>query len=374
MRYKATILVLVICFSFIGMSLRSSAHDIIFCGERIPVDDHFVADKLMSIIKRQINNVNVPELRQRFNQYINIIEYYLEATGLPEDFKYLAIVESGFKNLVSSAGAAGFWQLMPETARELGLLVNGNIDERTDINKSTYAACKVLATSYLFIRKHFGISSWVLTAASYNIGLGRIKNAITLQGTNYFQMQLNEETAAYVYKIIAVKELFEYPEIYMKNFGFNIFNISNATKGTKKAEKNETEKLGIGGMTVKVNENDGEHPVTLNKRTKSAKTSKKEDLKNVKFVSAEITGKYKKFKDGGLVSFKLKDDLLVGNRFTVKGTKIQGRGWIIDDRVMVDLGYDRNVILCDLNSQKGITLSSLKKNEMVLMKVINNND
>src|SRR4051812_15907276 len=103
-----------------------AAHEITFCGEKIPVSDNFVAEKLMNIIRRQIPNVNLPALRERANKYFSTVEYYLEATGLPQDFKYLAIVESGFNtNLVSSAGATGFWQLMRPTAIEWGLSVDG---------------------------------------------------------------------------------------------------------------------------------------------------------------------------------------------------------------------------------------------------------
>jgi len=350
---------------FLGCtSLQLVAHEIVFCGERIPVGDQFVSNKLMGIIKKQINYVNVPSLRQRVNQYMSQVEYFLHETRLPEDFKYLAIVESGFKNAVSSAGAAGFWQLMPETAKQYGLIVNELVDERNDFNKATHAACKVLADYYLYIRKQFGISSWVLTAAAYNNGIGNIQNAIKKQGANYFQMQLNEETAAYVYKIIAVKELFEFPELYMKDFGYNIFTKSN---GGKSKGFNENENLNIGGMTVKIDENDGEHPQTLDKKYKAVK---KADPSKVKFVAAQIIGKYKKFKDGNLVSLKLIDDLQVYNRFNGKETTIQGRGWIIDDRVMIDLGYEHNVILLDLKNEKGIALKSLKNKEMVLLKVI----
>src|SRR4051812_43055228 len=85
-------LFLVTCF-FISLSAQCHAHEIVFCGERIPVNEQFVADKLMNIIRKQINYVNMPELRARVNKYFHIVEYYLKATGLPEDFKYLAIVE-----------------------------------------------------------------------------------------------------------------------------------------------------------------------------------------------------------------------------------------------------------------------------------------
>ena len=365
MKNKSKITAGILSFFFSFFSYQSVAHDIIFCGERIPVDDQFVSNKLMGIIKKQINYVNVPSLRERVNQYMSQVEYYLNATNLPLDFKYLAIVESGFKNAVSGAGAAGFWQLMPETARELGLIVNGLVDERNDFNKSTYAACKVLANYYLYIRKQFGISSWSLTAAAYNNGIGNIQNAIKKQGTNYFQMQLNEETAAYVYKIIAVKELFEYPELYMKDFGYNIF-----TKTKKANAGNAPENLNIGGMTVKIDQNDGEHPVTLDKKLNP---SKKNDATKTKFVAAKIIGKYKKFKDNDLVSIELLEDLHVFNRFTAKGTTIQGPGWIIDDRIFVDLGYNHNVVLLDLKNEKGVTLKELKNKDKVLLKVITPN-
>lgn len=346
-----------------------ATHEIVFCGERIPVDDKFVSEKLMGIIKKQINYVNVPSLRQRVNQYMSQVEYYLHETRLPEDFKYLAIVESGFKNVVSSAGAAGFWQLMPATARELGLIVNELVDERNDFNKSTLAACKVLANYYLYIRKTFGISSWVLTAAAYNNGIGNIQNAIKKQGTNYFQMQLNAETAAYVYKIIAVKELFEYPELYMQDFGYNIFN-AKASKSKKIKNDTGNGNINLGGMTVKVDESDGEHPVNL---VNKLKPKNRIDPSKIKFVGGKIIGKYKKFKDGDLVSLELEDDLQVFNRFNGKGTTIQGRGWIIDDRIMVDLGYDHNVILLDTKNEKGITLKDLKKKNYVIMKVVTAN-
>ncbi|MEO7306578.1 MAG: lytic transglycosylase domain-containing protein [Ferruginibacter sp.] len=365
MKLKSIISTIVFCCFLSVLSKQSWAqHEIIFCGERIPVADKFVSEKLMGIIKKQINYVNVPSLRERVNQYMSQVEYFLNATNLPQDFKYLAIVESGFKNAVSSAGAAGFWQLMPKTAQGLGLVVNDVVDERNDFNKSTYAACQVLAGYYLYIRKHFGISSWALTAAAYNNGIGNIQNAIKKQGTNYFQMNLNEETAAYVYKIIAVKELFEFPELYMQDFGYNIFTKSSKSKNKDFADAGN---LNIGGMTIKVNENDGQHPTNLDKKLKPGK---KPDPSKIKFVAAQITGKYKKFKDNDIVSFILLDDLQVFNRFTAKGTVVQGRGWIIDDRVMIDLGYDHNVILLDLQNEKGVALKDLKNKGSVLMKVI----
>jgi membrane-bound lytic murein transglycosylase D len=349
------------------ISVHASAHEITFCGEKIPVADRFVADKLMGLIKKQMNYAIVSQLRQKENEYMKTIEYYLMKTGLPEDIKYLAIVESGLRNVVSPVGAAGFWQIMKPTAGDLNLIVNGEIDERNDINKSTYAACKLLAQYYLRIRRDFRISSWVLTTAAYNNGIGNISKAIKRQGKNYFEMDLNKETAEYVYKIIAIKELLEFPELYMQGFGYNIFTITKNNTSSDTGKKNEIEKLNLGGMTVKVDETDGAHPENLDKKITEVKNT---NTGKEKFIAAEITGKYKKFKDGHIISFTLKEDLQVQNRFTSKGMVIQGRGWIIDDRVVVDLGYDHYVVLMDSEKVKGITLKSLKNKDAVILKVI----
>ena len=352
----------ILCCSFLFVS----AHEIVFCGEKIPVADRFVADRLMGIIKKQVNYGVVSQLRKSDNEYMRTIEYYLMKTGLPDDLKYLAIVESGLKNVVSPVGAAGFWQIMKPTAGDLNLIINGEVDERNDLNKSTYAACKLLAGYYLRIRKDFKISSWVLTAAAYNNGIGNISKAIKRQGKNYFEMDLNKETAEYVYKIIAVKELFEYPELYMQGFGYNIFTNTKQNETAKGSKKNDDEKVDL-GMKVKVDENDGEHPEDPGKQNKEVK---KKETERTKLVYAKIKGKYKKFKDGNTVSLTLQNDLQVSNRFTGKGLVIQGRGWIIDGRVVVDLGYDHDVILMDDKQQKGIEINSLKNNEDVILKVI----
>ena len=372
-----------ISWVFILTSFTSNAHDITFCGERIPVDNDFVAGKLMNVIKRQIPYVNLPQLRKRALANFPIVEYYLRATNLPEDFKYLAIVESGFINAISSAGAGGFWQLMPETARELGLVVTSTVDERNDINKSTLAACKVLASYYMSIRRTHKISSWVLTAAAYNFGIGSIFKNINKQGKDYFSMKLNAETAVYVYQIIAVKELFEYPELYLKNFSYNIFNTSKSSAQIKEAETPSTDLSSFTSMEVKVNENDGQHPETVSGnnetpniiKTDKAKTAIAPAVKKAKLIAANIKGKYKNFNDGSIILIELQEDLQVKNRFTRAGNTIKGIGWIIDDRVFIDLGFDdHDVILYDSNSKQGIQLSELKNSPPLLLKVQYNED
>lgn len=372
-----------ICTCIICLLINASdskAHDIIFCNERIPVHNNFVAGKLMNIIRRQIPNVNLPQLRKRVEINFPVVEYYLRETGLPEDFKYLAIVESGFQNLTSTAGARGFWQLMPETARELGLVVSSTIDERDNIHKSTYAACKVLASYYLRLKKIYGVSSWVLTAAAYNFGIGNISSAINRQGNDYFSMNLNPETALYVYKIIAVKELFEYPELYMKDFGYNVFNVVQVNADIK-ANTASTDSSAFHSMVVKVSQNDGKHPdnVMLKEPVKPLVTEgnpeNKSDGNNFKYLAASIIGRYKNFQDGNLIAIELLENLEVKGSFNRKGNMLKGKGWFIGDRIYIDLGYGtHDVTLLDINGKKGIYQKALKNNEPVLLKVKNNSD
>lgn len=379
MKMKLVICSLAFCSLFFNGYAQVSTHDIIFCGEKIPVSQDFISKKLMNVIRRQIPYVNLPELRRNANKYFSIVEAYLKATGLPEDFKYLAIVESGFKTAVSPKGATGFWQIMLPTAKEYGLTVNEFVDERNDIYKSTYAACRQLANYYNGIAKEFKIYSWVLTAAAYNFGIGNMGKAIRKQGKDYFQMNLNEETANYVYKIIAVKELWEYPELYMKDFGYNVFNAQAAGLIQNIANYNNTDAADFSTMVINVDAKSSNYPTQiktkeLSKNESNVKSSllPVEQTKTVKFVTAIITGKYKKFKEGDIVSFTLVSDLQVGNRYTGKKNIIQGVGWVIDNRVFVDLGYEHNVIVYDqTDSQKGLTLASLKSKTPVLLKVHN---
>lgn len=352
------------------------AREITFCGEKIPVSDDFVAEKLMEVIRKQIPQVNLPQLRKRAQASFPVIEYYLRASNLPEDFKYLPIVESGFLNQTSKAGAGGFWQFMPLVAKEYGLAVTDEIDERNDIYKSTLAACKHLANYYLAIRKKYNISSWVLTAAAYNVGIGRIFEAVNRQGNDYFSMKLNPETALYVYKIIAVKELFEYPEHYMKNFGYNVFSLTKPIPGNNQQLNRDLSEFS--SMTVKVTENDGQHPETIPSINETGnivagekpKTVIRPSIKKSKLVGANIKGKYKNFEDGKVILIELQEDLQVKNRFVRAGNTIKGVGWIISDRVFIDLGFDDHyVTLYDANSKQGILLAALKNEEPLLLKV-----
>lgn len=333
-------------YFFLLLASVAQAHQITFCGEPIPMNNDFVAHKLMDVIRRQIPSVNLPALRGRAIQYFPIVDDYLAKNNIPADFKYLPIVESGFANLTSRVGAHGFWQLMPGTAKELGLIMNGTVDQREDIHKATPAACRLLKNYYLEIFRKQKITSWVLTAAAYNFGIGNILKAIQTKGKDYFMMSLNPETAVYVYKIIAVKELFEYPELYMENLGYNVFSANAKAKAMKGSDEDEVFKTVSVGAGQKV------------------KTKKVPDV----YVAAHIKGKYKHFDDGDLVAVTLEEDLKVKNGFVKKGSDIKGKGWIIDGRVVVDLGYGHDVLLYDQNSQKGIALGDLKKDAPILLR------
>jgi membrane-bound lytic murein transglycosylase D len=333
-------------------TVAAQQHDILFCGEAIPVSNNFVANKLMDIIRKQIPNVNLPSLRNRSLQYFPYVGSYLRSVGLPEDFKYLPIVESGFTLEISNVGARGFWQIMPNAGADMGLVMSANYDERDDIQKSTVAACKLLANYYKMLQKLNNIASWVLTAAAYNFGIGNISKAIKNQGSDYFTMNLNAETAAYVYKIIAVKELFEYPELYMKSFGYNVFSATASKNAPKQTPDNKpaTDEAVFKSIQIKV------------------PTKPVEDTKKSVYVTAHITGKYKDFHDGDIVSLILNEDLYVQGGFAKKNEVIKGAGWIIDDRVYIDLSHGHDLTLYDASRTKGIAISALKNNEPILLK------
>ncbi|MBL7755710.1 MAG: lytic transglycosylase domain-containing protein [Chitinophagaceae bacterium] len=335
-------------------------HEILLCGEHIPVENDFVANKLMNIIRKYIPTVNMLDLRQRCMRYFPVVQAYLAQNGIPRDFMYLPIVESNFKaNAVSSASARGFWQFMPATARDYGLRIDGPVDERDDIHKSTIAASKLLKTYYGQITKKYKISSWVLTTAAYNFGIGNIFKAINNQGKDYFSMQLNPETAAYVYKLIAVKELFEYPELYMKNMGYNVYS-TKAKKAPSPPEGNELD-TAFSNMTVKVY-----------KKKKNAPAIQNEiDQTHITYIMAHVKGKYKQFEDGDLVAIELDEDLKTEDTFMKKGSTMKGSGWRIGDRIFVDLSLGHTVTLYDAEMQKGIPEQEMKTGKVpVLLKNI----
>jgi membrane-bound lytic murein transglycosylase D len=185
-----------------------------FAGEEVPLH----VGEVMERFEREVYvnaywQSNMILLMKRSAKYLPEIEKILAEYNVPEDFKYLAMAESGLLNVVSSAGARGFWQFMPETAKEYKLIVNDQVDERYHLEKSTVAACQYLKKSYA----RFG--NWTSVAASYNMGISGLKKRSEEQERqNYYDLFLNEETSRYVFRILAFKVIFEDP----KEYGFDL--------------------------------------------------------------------------------------------------------------------------------------------------------
>ena len=149
-------------------------------------------------------------LLKRANRYFPIIEPILKEEGIPADFIYLMAIESSLNPFaVSPAKAAGLWQIMETTGRELGLEVNANVDERYHVEKSTKAACKYLKNAYNIY------GNWLAAAASYNAGRARITSELNKQGVDdVYDLWLNEETSRYTFRIMAIKEIMSRPYKY----------------------------------------------------------------------------------------------------------------------------------------------------------------
>jgi len=181
-----------------------------FAEETLPLGDKKVERKMKKILAAHTyGNTQTNRLHAKAAKWFPVIEPILAAYKIPNDFKYLALVESGMTEGVSPKGAAGIWQFMPGTARTYGLRVNGNVDERYNLRKSTIAACKYIKEMYK------GLESWTLVAAAYNVGDGRLRKQIDNQNQdNYYKMKLNRETGGYVYKVISMKQIMEHPKRY----------------------------------------------------------------------------------------------------------------------------------------------------------------
>ncbi len=172
-----------------------------FAGERVPLDRFDVREALdRELLVNYYGHSQTLYAIKLSTRYFPMIEARLKAAGVPDDFKYLCVAESHLQNQTSRAGAVGFWQFMPATAPSYGLEVGGDVDERYHVLKSTDAACRYLQQAYT----RFG--SWTAAAASYNCGMGGYSGATSFQGTsNYYDLQLPEETMRYVFRILALK-------------------------------------------------------------------------------------------------------------------------------------------------------------------------
>lgn len=185
-------------------------NDYSFANEALPVNDAKLTRKLQrSLLKHNYRYVQSNILHNKAAKLFPILEPILKAYGIPEDFKYVPLVESGMAEGTSPKGARGLWQFMPGTARTYGLKVGHGVDERLNVTKSTVAACKYIRELYV------EFNSWTLAAAAYNNGEIKLEKAISRQNEdNYFRMSLNRETGWYVYNLIAMKAIISNPRKY----------------------------------------------------------------------------------------------------------------------------------------------------------------
>jgi len=186
--------------------------DLYFAGEKVPMYDFEVRERVDRelLVNTYFQSASILHFKKAA-RWFPAIEKILKQEGVPEDFKYIAVIESGLSNVVSPAGAVGFWQIMKNTGSELGLQIDEEVDERYDPIKSTYAACRYFKKAY----KEFG--SWTMVAASYNMGMGGLRRQASQQGqADYHALFLNTETSRYVPRLLAVKQIMENP----RQFGY----------------------------------------------------------------------------------------------------------------------------------------------------------
>lgn len=185
-----------------------------FAGEEIPEGNFDATERLDRelAVNSYYHSSTILNIK-RINRYFPVIERILEKNNIPDDFKYLAVAESGLQNVASPAGAKGYWQFMKSVGQQYGLEINGEVDERYHLEKSTQAACDLLNDNYR------QLGNWTLVAAAYNMGVNGLKRLMGQQkaGT-YYELNVNEETSRYVFRIMAIKEILSDPV----KFGFQI--------------------------------------------------------------------------------------------------------------------------------------------------------
>jgi len=181
-----------------------------FAGEKIPTENFEVYERMERefLSNTYWHSATILAIK-RANRWFPLIEPILKKNNIPDDFKYLAVAESNLENVISPAGATGFWQFMKPAGEKYGLEINSLVDERYDVEKSAEAACKYLRDSY----DMFG--SWIVAAASYNMGQDGVKNQRERQKVkNYFNLVLNSETSRFVARIVSLKYILQNPEKY----------------------------------------------------------------------------------------------------------------------------------------------------------------
>jgi membrane-bound lytic murein transglycosylase D len=185
-----------------------------FAGEEVPLYNFEVKERMDRefIVNTYFHSFTIISMK-RANRYFPVIEPILKEHGIPDDFKYVAVIESGLSNVISPAGAVGYWQFLESAGRKYGLEINDEVDQRYDLRKSTEAACSYIKDAY----DEFG--NWTMAAASFNMGTDGVEKQMARQKTNnYYNLVLSEETSRYIARIIAMKTIFQHPQEY----GFDI--------------------------------------------------------------------------------------------------------------------------------------------------------
>ena len=185
-----------------------------FAEENVPIEYSDIKERLdRELINNSYGHSSTMQSMKLSSRFFPVISQILYRYNIPGDLKYIAVAESGLRNVTSPAGAKGYWQFMTPTAQEMGLIINNEVDERYHIEKSTEAAARYL----LELKTIFG--SWADAASAYNMGKTRYKKTLEQQlGNDFFDLNLNQETMRYYFRLVAIKEVFENPE----DFGFFI--------------------------------------------------------------------------------------------------------------------------------------------------------
>lgn len=197
-----------------GVHALPIPEDLSFAGEVVPLQNFDVVERLdRELLVNSYWQSQTLLFFKRANRWFEVIEPILKEEKIPDDFKYLSLVESGLMNVSSPAGASGFWQILQSTGRELGLEINSDIDERYHLERATRAAAKFLREAHAYY------GNWTSAAAAYNMGRAGLNRQISDQiSLSYYDLMLNEETARYVFRILAMKAIFENPT----HYGFHL--------------------------------------------------------------------------------------------------------------------------------------------------------
>lgn len=181
-----------------------------FAGESVPLDIYYVREAFeREILANTFMHSTSIMVFKRANRWFPVIEPILKKNGIPDDFKFLAVAESNLVNVVSPAGAEGYWQFIKPTGQKYGLEINDKVDERYNMEKATQAACDYFKDAFQ------KFNNWTLVAASYNRGQDGLQRALDNQRTNnYYDLYLNDETSRYVFRIMAIREVYNNPGKY----------------------------------------------------------------------------------------------------------------------------------------------------------------